>query len=368
MSILFAVFVKDGNPIVVELCMGDYNSASVNIPAIKEAYFRIKPDTVYFVHNHPSGNLIRSHEDVACLRTIERAINKKATGIIVNLKTGKFGVFDSEGEQDTKTKNTPKQTKPLTIYTFDQQVFADDYDPDSLETTNSPQRIAAFIQSQRLGSRDKISLLVLNRALKIVANIHTKYKTLLSKGLADDIVHYINTFGGESAVVYGNGVINGFNSLQNTVKTISGNKFKILDAVHVDSEHSVTKSASYGDISESEVKYQKRDKQKKSDSKTTEVSSTDALLRDAVVRILRKIGIEVITDNKKAQRVLDRENGRVKAMSFGERYDYKQYPNGRIEPNLSNKEVRIKKADLNHEFSNFDEAKDWAKKEYSTYS
>ena len=358
----FAVFVKDGNPIVVELCMGDYNSTSVNIPAIKEAYFRIKPDTVYFVHNHPSGNLIRSHEDVACLRTIERAINKKTTGIIVNLKTGRFGVFDSEGEQDTKTKNTPKQTKPLTIYTFDQQVFADDYDPDSLETTNSPQRIAAFIQSQRLGSRDKISLLVLNRALKIVANIHTKYKTLLSKGLADDIVHYINTFGGESAVVYGNGVINGFNSLQNTVKTISGNKFKILDAVHVDSEHSVTKSASYGDISESEVKYQKRDKQKKSDSKATEVSKTYALLRDALADVMRESGIEVITDNKEAQRVLEEENERVKTMSFGERYDYKQYPNGRIEPNLSNKEVRIKKADLNHEFSNFDEAKEWAKK------
>ena len=83
---------------------------------------------------------------------------------------------------------------------------------------------------------------------------------------------------------------------------------------------------------------------------------------DAVVRILRKMGIKVITDNKEAQRVLEEENGRVKAMSFGERYDYKQYPNGRIEPNLSNKEVRIKKADLNHEFSNFDEAKEWAKK------
>ena len=100
----------------------------------------------------------------------------------------------------------------------------------------------------------------------------------------------------------------------------------------------------------------------KADSKATEVSSTDALLRDALVRILRKMGIKVITDNKKAQRVLDRENGRVKAMSFGERYDYKQYPNGRIEPNLSNKEVRIKKAVLNHGFSNFDEAKEWAKK------
>ena len=50
----------------------------------------------------------------------------------------------------------------------------------------------------------------------------------------------------------------------------------------------------------------------KADSKATEVSSTDALLRDALVRILRKMGIKVITDNKKAQRVLEEENESVR--------------------------------------------------------
>ncbi|EJX01261.1 hypothetical protein EVA_10633 [gut metagenome] len=47
----------------------------------------------------------------------------------------------------------------------------------------------------------------------------------------------------------------------------------------------------------------------KSDSKAKEVSKINALLRDALADVMREIGIEVITDNKEAQRVLDRENG-----------------------------------------------------------
>ena len=132
-------------------------------------------------------------------------------------------------------------------------------------------------------------------------------------------------------------------------------------AVTSDERTSDSKDSELSQKSKEDAEENKKPRLEKSEGKASKVSSMDALLRDAVVRILRKMGIKVITDNKEAQRVLEEENGRVKAMSFGERYDYKQYPNGRIEPNLSNKEVRIKKADLNHEFSNFDEAKEWAK-------
>ncbi len=50
----------------------------------------------------------------------------------------------------------------------------------------------------------------------------------------------------------------------------------------------------------------------KAESKATEVSSTDALLRDALVYVMRESGIEVITDNKEAQRVLEEENESVR--------------------------------------------------------
>ena len=152
-----------------------------------------------------------------------------------------------------------------------------------------------------------------------------------------------------------------------TSKTITPEQSSLLNENNLhqyptEQELSDSKDSELSQKSKEDAEENKKPRLEKADSKTTEVSSTDALLRDALVDVMRKIGIEVITDNKEAQRVLEEENGRVKAMSFGERYDYKQYPNGRIEPNLSNKEVRIKKAVLNHGFSNFDEAKEWAKK------
>lgn len=45
---------------------------------------------------------------------------------------------------------------------------------------------------------------------------------------------------------------------------------------------------------------------------------------------------------------------------FGEPYDYEKYPLGRVEPNLATREVKIVRADANHGFKDYKEAKDWA--------
>ena len=59
--------------------------------------------------------------------------------------------------------------------------------------------------------------------------------------------------------------------------------------------------------------------------------------------------------------MLDEANGMVRQMSFGEAYDYEAYPLGRVEPNLLEKEVNVVKADADHGFANYKEAKAWAK-------
>lgn len=234
----FAVFVKDGQPTVVELCMGLYNSSHANIPALKEAYRRLNPDEVYFVHNHPSGNLSYSQPDILLTKKMEDAIGHKIAGVIVNLRTGKFGTFTTEGYFATKEKNVPAEIRPLKIYRFGKQVFADDYDPAQLRTMRGADDVAAFIQSHRLGGREKISLLICNQANKIVANVHTQFKSTSGKGLVDAMVHYINTFGGQGVFIYGNGVDNtDFKKLQEAVKEASGGNFQLMDMVKVQGEH-----------------------------------------------------------------------------------------------------------------------------------
>ena len=94
-------------------------------------------------------------------------------------------------------------------------------------------------------------------------------------------------------------------------------------------------------------------------------SKAELVLRDAVIDRLRESGMEVITNEKEGQRVLDEANGRAREMSFGEPYDYEAYPLGRVESNLADKEVMVVTAEADHGFMNYKEAKEWAKKNVS---
>ena len=89
-------------------------------------------------------------------------------------------------------------------------------------------------------------------------------------------------------------------------------------------------------------------------------NSAEVALRDAIADLMRKSGLDVL-ESKEGQRVLDEANGMVRQMSFGEAYDYEAYPLGRVETNLLEKEVNVVKADADHGFANYKEAKAWAK-------
>ena len=83
-------------------------------------------------------------------------------------------------------------------------------------------------------------------------------------------------------------------------------------AVTSDERTSDSKDSELSQKSKEDAEENKKPRLEKADSKATEVSKTYALLRDALVDVMRKIGIEVITDNKKAQRVLEEENESVR--------------------------------------------------------
>ena len=107
------------------------------------------------------------------------------------------------------------------------------------------------------------------------------------------------------------------------------------------------------------------DKDKGTVASPSKPSKAEAVLRDAVIDRLRENGMEVITDVAEGQKVLDEANGDVREMSFGEPYDYEAYPLGRVEPNLADREVMVVRADADHGFMNYKEAKAWAKQHVS---
>ena len=77
-----------------------------------------------------------------------------------------------------------------------------------------------------------------------------------------------------------------------------------------------------------------------SDSARQSLRTQDTAIRDALVERMRLSGMDVITDEA-GQRVLDMANGQGIKMSFGEPYDYDNYPRGRVEPNLNKISVKI---------------------------
>lgn len=202
----FAVYVKDDVPTVVELGMGSFNASIANSGPAYLAYTRIKPDEVYFVHNHPSGNLKCSAPDVRLLKQFQEMFDVPVYGVIINLKTGKYGTFDIDNNIGVGNKRIPEKEYPLTLHKLDKQIFAPDYDPMAQPMVRGSHDVASFVNSHRMGDRAKMSFLVISQSGGIVGNIHMPYKQV-SPANVEKMAQYISErviqFGGMSAIVYG---------------------------------------------------------------------------------------------------------------------------------------------------------------------
>jgi len=265
----FVVLVKDGKPTVVELGMGTFTATMVDIPTASLAYNRIQPDQVYFVHNHPSGNLMCSPQDVQMLRKIADISKVPVHGVIINLKTGKYGTFDTDNTSGVGQKRVPENESPLAVHTLDKQIFAPNYDPMEQPLVRGSEDVAKFLNSQRMGDRAKMSFIILSRAGRIVGNIHTPFTKLPTK--SDEIARYISErviqFGGESAILYGDFTHEGskmvaYRNLKDNLNKVGGTR--LLDVVNVEGNN--TRSANddgllyepgseYGASPDSEIRY-----------------------------------------------------------------------------------------------------------------
>jgi N12 class adenine-specific DNA methylase len=242
----FVVYVKNGKPTVIELGMGTFSATMVDVPTASLAYSRIKPDQVYFVHNHPSGQLKCSTQDIQVLRAVESMCDVPVLGVIINLKTGRYGTFDTSNNTDVGVKRTPAKEHQLKVYTLDKQIFAPDYDPMSQPLVKGSYDVASFLNSQRMGDRAKVSFLILTRANRIVGNIHTPFTEISSnpREVARYISERVIQLGGESAILYGDFEMTaGASTAWQRVKTEMDNvgKTRLLDVVSVMGNH--TRSA-----------------------------------------------------------------------------------------------------------------------------
>ena len=205
----FLVLEKDGEPTIIHLAIGGYTASYAPHDVALAAYQEIDPEKVYFIHNHPSGNIKCSKADQQVMADLRKVFGKKLQdGIIIDTKSGKFGLFDEKTylSEATRPKNAENEV-PMKVYSFSKSVFDEDWNPETAFRVFDSKDIAAFISSHRLGEHKKMSLIVMDQGGHITGNIFlpfTKLKEAATTESIDLITKYVEQMGGNRCILYGN--------------------------------------------------------------------------------------------------------------------------------------------------------------------
>lgn len=293
----FLVLVKDGRPTVIHLGVGSYIGVMAPYEQALVAYRELKPEQVYFVHNHPSGTLKASRQDQDVLNRMKRAFGEDVVqqGIIIDTTSGNYGEFESieTADETYSVEEEMPQSKgaevPIKVYQFSRQVFAPDWNPESAFKIVSSQSVAEFVSSHRLGEHKKMSFLVVNNNGNVVANVFlpwTKLSDVKSGRDAGELLAgYVHQCGGVRGVLYGN---YDYESDDREVLASVGGRMRQLNAPLMDALHVEHNAYENGWVGVGEP--------------------NEASVRDALIDVLRGAGVEVVTDVEEGQRVLDEAN------------------------------------------------------------
>jgi DNA repair protein RadC len=221
--------LPSGKPLVQHLSMGSFVGSIVYTEAIKDAASRFNSKEVYFIHNHPSGNLMPSQADLEMCKKFKSALGSIAKdGIIIDTISGGYSVFGGDENKTDFIKTPEGPTKKLTVHKFDTQVFSENIEKKQIRSSED---VASIVSAQRLNSGNNLSLLILSRQNVVTANIHLEYSEVNEKRLAEDMVLYATRFGGTQAIIYGRS--DEFNKEQSFSKKIEGLKKDLKDKADV---------------------------------------------------------------------------------------------------------------------------------------
>lgn len=227
----FAVLVKNGRAKVLHLGMGSPTASVANLGAIRAGYEAFGADKVYFVHNHPSGNLMASTQDMQLMRVVEAAFDGKAEteGIIIDTTSGRYKVFNGESGIETAARPQEGGTSSAEVLRFDRAKR----NGEATVKVSTPADVSNFIAEQRFGKSDKVSYIVLSNSMEVIGNFHTAYESIEDEGLAEEMTSAAIKFGGNKVIVYGNVGIEAASLLRDRVQDLSLRSVALLDAIEV---------------------------------------------------------------------------------------------------------------------------------------
>lgn len=221
---------EDKGYFVQHISSGTLDATLVDNRMLIGNILKLKPEAITFVHNHPSGQLKASMADRICLNALKKSLEhtdiKVNDGIIINLRTGQYLVYNSQ-DYLFNYGIEPKSRMDVKAYSFSKHVFVENYNPTKI---SSAKEVAEYLNTQKFGISDKMEMLILNKQLAIVG------KFVLPRGnISDFIIEKLSDYGGVTCILYGNqmdpAVINRIN------ENMKNSKYNISDAILFRSEN-----------------------------------------------------------------------------------------------------------------------------------
>jgi hypothetical protein len=321
---------KDKDYFVQHISSGVFDAAFVDNKLLIANILEAKPTAITLVHNHPSGNLKASRADAHCIENLKKALKysdiEVNNGVIINLRSGKFLIFDENLYNEIKpyqeNKNPFIEIQP---YSFSKQILVENFQP--IKVKNS-EEVAAFIASQKFGISDKTELLIMNTQMNIVGKF-----IMPPQSQVEFIIDKVTKFGGSNCIIYGNNItpeqINFYN------ERLRYSRMSILDGILLKSENGEKIFESFQDLGllnndkiVSEIRYQVNENNhnpKSNKEMETNVPAITINVTDG------KFNIKEVKNFEKTSEVIE----------FLDKYKFEFDKNLMLKDNLSNSKIMI---------------------------
>ena len=321
---------KDKDYFVQHISSGVFDAAFVDNKLLIANILEAKPTAITLVHNHPSGTLKASRADALCIDNLKKALKYSDIevnhGVIINLRSGKFLIFDENLYNEIKpyqeNKNLFIEIQP---YSFSKQILVENFQP--IKVKNS-EEVAAFIASQKFGISDKTELLIMNTQMNIVGKF-----IMPPQSQVEFIIDKVTKFGGSNCIIYGNNItpeqINFYN------ERLRYSRMSILDGILLKSENGEKIFESFQDLGllnndkiVSEIRYQVNENNNNPKSyKEMETNLPAITINDTD----GKFNIKEVKNFEKISEVIE----------FLDKYKFEFDKNLMLKDNLSNSKIMI---------------------------
>lgn len=194
----------NGELIVQQISQGNFDSAIVDPRLMADSVSRFNTKKLYFVHNHPSGTLEPSFQDLQIRDLLTQSMPSHVTefrALIIDAREGKYIDFSMNTRNEPGQVIDDRKGRKLKAVTFSRQVHRDVNLPEIKAT--HPDMIASFLTETRFAVGKKFHLMSLSPQNQIVSHFILT-KPIDSPAVVDEIRALNARGGGSSFILVGN--------------------------------------------------------------------------------------------------------------------------------------------------------------------